>query len=640
MMRANMAWWPAGSGSGFGGQRRRMLPWLAAAALLLVPVAGPAQDRPAERAPERPKSLLPPGFDTPPPPAAAPPLSLPTTTPRPDAAPASGASADGEAPVDGAAAPPLVPADAAAPPPAPDPFAARRSLPPGAPIGLFNAPADGGRAGGFDASSFAGSDGRFLAVLANRIQRPIASRWAMITLRSAMLARVPGPAGINDGDWLAARAGLLMRLGEADGARKLVDALPVERFTPATYAVAAPVSLAAGDLAGLCPIAATGRALSPSPLWDLAYAMCAAMEGDDFTAASLIDALRNQQGRVAPFDVRLAGRVAVLAGGAGRAEGINWEEVDGLTLYRYGVASAAGVPVPADRLPALGSAHAGWAVRNAGIEAAVRLALLRRAAMLGSISAGELASGVAALAPADASGGFADDSRAGRLRGAFTAGGAAARGAALAAIRADLAPGEDLYGALLETATAAAALKPDAALADSADQIIAALLAAGDSTRARAWWPVAQQGDGAVRARSWALLAAGAGGIAVTPDAFKDWRKQTGASDRAAAMLLAALSGLGQAGDGSWDGLKRELLVPASGRWAAAIARAGARSAAGEVALLAATGLQAPGAGWADVPPGHVAAILAALVASRRQAEARRLAAEAVTRAAGTLPPA
>jgi len=566
---------------------------------------------------DAPRSLLPPGFDAPAAAPAAPTPILPGTNPEPaaDAPPALSPLLSGSVP------------GTAPPPAAPDPFAARRLLPPGAPIGLFN-PRPG------DVTAFAGSDGRVLAALANRITAPIASRWAMITLRSALLARVSGPAGINDGDWVAARAGLLLRLGEADGARRLIDALPGERFTPATYRVAAPVSLAAVDLAGLCPIAATGRALSPSSLWDLAFAMCAGMEGDDITAASLIDVLRNQPQRVAAFDVRLASRVAVLAGGAGRAEGISWQEIDGLTLFQYGVASAAGVQVPADRLAALGPAHAGWAARNANLPPAVRLALLRRAAALGSLSAGDLASGVAALAPADAGGGFADDSRAGRLREAFTAGSPAARAAALAAIRADVAPGEDPYGALLETATAARALKPAAELADAAPEIIAALLAMGEAKAALAWWPVAREADDDARLRAWALLAAGAGGVPVDAATFKDWQSSAKPSDHAAGIVLAALSGLGQAQGSGWNGPKRDLIPVVSNRWTAAIRAAGQRRAGGEVALLAATGLQAtPKGGWADVPPAHVQAIVAALVASGRVAEARRFAAEAVTRA-------
>lgn len=602
---------------------------LMVAGMALLPASGTGQEsQPAEARGDRPRSLLPPGFETPAPaPARAPAPLLPPADASPPAPEAGTAPAAGEDPA-GPPLPGLLPDTPV--PAAPDPFARTARLPPGAPIGLFNPPSAGGRADGFDTSAFTGSDGRFLAGLAGRITAPIASRWAMITLRSALLARVPGPAGISDGDWVAARAGLLMRLGEAEGARRLIDALPVERFTPATYRAASLVSLAAADLAGLCPIAATGRALSPSPLWDLSYAMCAAMEGDDITAASLIDTLRSQPGRVAAFDVRLASRVAVLAGGAGRAEGINWEEVDGISLFRYGTAAAAGVQVPADRLAGLGPAHAGWAVRNAGLPPAVRLALLRKAAVLGSISAAELAGGVAALSPADAGGGFADNSRAGRLRDAFTAGSAADRGAALAAIRRDVAAGEDRYGALLETATAALALKPDPALADSADQIIAALLAMGEARRARAWWPVADQADGAVRARAWALLAAGAGGVAVSESSFRDWQGRSKAPRRAQAIVVAALSGLGA----DLAGPRRALVTPGASRWTAAIAAAARRGGAGEVALLAATGLQG---GWADVPPAHVEAIVAALLASGQPAAARRFAAEAVTRAGGVL---
>ncbi len=528
--------------------------------------------------------------------------------------------------------PPLLPdepADGDAPPVA-DPFAAQAALPPGAPLGLIAADA----AGGFGSNSFAGSNGRFVTALAARITRPVASRWAAITLRRALLARVPGPAGIGDGDWVAARAGLLLRQGDVDSARRLIDVLPVDRFTPATYALAATVSLAAADLPGLCPIAATGRALSPGPLWDLAFGMCAAMAGDDLTAANIIDVLRNQRARVAPFDVRLAQRVAVLAGGAGRADGINWEEVPGLTLYRYGVATAAGVPVPADRLAALGPAHAGWAVRNAGLPAATRLALLRGAAVHGSLSVSELASGVSALSPADASGGFAVGSRAANLRDAFSAGSAAARAEAMAAIRASAGAGEDPYGALLETATAAAALRPSAAIADQSVPIIAALLAAGDARAAAVWWPVASAAGGEIKAQAWALLAAGGGGVPVSAGDFSDWRSRTDASPRAAAVVLAALSGLGAARGSDWDALRRELMpamTAAPGRWQAAIADAARRRAGGEVAVLAATGLQGS---WADVPAAHIAAITTALMASGRRAEARQFAGEAVTRAA------
>ncbi len=572
---------------------------IACGLLLAAPVVG--QDAGPNR--DAPKSLLPPGFDTPAPaPSAAPAPLLPGAA----APPAEAATAE--------QAPLLTGQPGDVTPPAFVETQTAAALPPGAPIGIIDA-----AGGAFAADAFIGSNGRFLAGLANRIAGPVASRWVAITLGRALASRVPGPAGIGDGDWVAARAGLLVRMGAVDLARRLIDVLPQERYTPATYRVAGEVSLAAADLAGLCPIAATGRALSDDVMWDLAWGMCAAMDGDDITAAGVIDTVRNRRGALPAFDLRLAQRVVVLAGGAGRADGINWAEEEGLTPYRYGVASAAGVTVPADRLAALGPAHAGWAVRNAALPAATRFALLRQAAVLGTLSADELASAVAALAPADASGGFAADSRAGRLRDAFT-GSPQDRAEAIAAIA-----GDDDYGGLLEAATAAAALKPAAALAGQSDVIIAALLAAGNTRAARAWWPVAQDADDDVRARAQALLAAGAG-VAMDSGDVRAWRDAAKASPRREAMLAAALSGLGQA-----RGLDRVGFKAISNRWTAALASAARRRAAGEVALLAATGLQG---GWADVPPAHVEAIVAALMACGRVTEARLLAAEAITRSA------
>ena len=572
---------------------------IACGLLLAAPVVG--QDAGPNR--DAPKSLLPPGFDTPAPaPSAAPAPLLPGTA----APPAEAATAE--------QAPLLTGQPGDVTPPAFVETQTAAALPPGAPIGIIDA-----ASGAFAADAFTGSSGRFLAGLANRIAGPVASRWVAITLGRALASRVPGPAGIGDGDWVAARAGLLVRMGAVDPARRLIDVLPQERYTPATYRVAGEVSLAAADLAGLCPIAATGRALSDDVMWDLAWGMCAAMDGDDITAAGVIDTVRNRRGALPAFDLRLAQRVVVLAGGAGRADGINWAEEEGLTPFRYGVASAAGVTVPADRLAALGPAHAGWAVRNAALPAATRFALLRQAAVLGTLSADELASAVAALAPADASGGFAADSRAGRLRDAFT-GSPQDRAEASAAIA-----GDEDYGGLLEAATAAAALKPAAALAGQSDVIIAALLAAGNTRAARAWWPVAQDADDDVRARAQALLAAGAG-VAMDSGDVRAWRDAAKASPRREAMLAAALSGLGQA-----RGLDRDGFKAISNRWTAALASAARRRAAGEVALLAATGLQG---GWADVPPAHVEAIVAALMACGRVTEARLLAAEAITRSA------
>ncbi len=195
--------------------------------------------------------------------------------------------------------------------------------------------------GGYGVAAFQGSDGVFVAGLLHRVQAPLASRWAHIVLRRALLSESAAPVGLPPADWIAWRAAVLLRMGEADGAVMLVDAVPVDRFTPLLYKVAGQAHLAAADIAGLCPLAQTGTAVSQDPLWRLATGMCGAMAGDDLTAAGTFDALRGSR-IVDNFDVRLGQRVATLSGGAGRVPNLEWEVAPVLTPYRFGVALASG----------------------------------------------------------------------------------------------------------------------------------------------------------------------------------------------------------------------------------------------------------------------------------------------------------
>ncbi|MFZ4688856.1 MAG: hypothetical protein ACOYLS_06440 [Polymorphobacter sp.] len=581
-----------------------------AVALLALPVIGqqsatepqvPASETDAPP----PKSLLPDSFDGP--------AIAPNTAPDPLLPPTdAGAMLPGQPPLlDGQTAP-LQPVD---------PFAA--PLATGRDISVFGPLRP--ETGGYGTATFSGSRGAFLASLTRRITAPIGSRWAMVTLRRALLSESAAPAGIVPGDWVAARAWLLVRMGEVDGAKALVDAVPVDRYSPALYRVAAQVALAAADIGGLCPIAVTGRSLSNDPLWQLAVGMCAALQGDDITAAGIFDALRDEDKAVEPFDVRLGERVATIAGGAGRATNIDWAESPALTPYRYGIATAAGVAIPAGKLAALGPARFGWLVRSPGVAPDIRLAALRPATVLGTMSATELVSGIAALSPGDA----AADTPAGRLRTAFAGASLSDR---LQAMRAIWASGgaDDRYGGLLESATAAARLPVTAKADDDSANIIAALLAAGSADAARRWWPVADKAGGKVRAEAWALLATGSGGVPTTAAEFKDWRSVSGADDRRAGLLLAALAGLGSTRDGEWSRLKGDLLPRAANSWTRAIDAAAAGGRTGEVTILAATGLQGP---WTEVPPLHLYHIVAALTRVGRAPEARLIAAEALTRA-------
>ncbi|MGI4878514.1 MAG: hypothetical protein ACRYG4_13615, partial [Janthinobacterium lividum] len=418
--------------------------------------------------------------------------------------------------------------------------------------------------GGYGAATFAGSNGVFVGGLMRRIATPIASRWAHIVLRRALLSQSAAPAGINPADWIAERARLLLAMGEVDGAKDLVDNLPADRFTPRLYRVAGQVHLAAADLPGLCTLSSTGSAVSTDPVWRLAEAMCAGMSGDDISAASGFDALRGSEA-VDPFDVMLGERIATISGGAGRAANVEWEAIDRITPYRFGVATAAGVAIPPELLERLAATtHGtswGWVLRAPNQSAAARAAAVRPAAAIGISSASEMVAAISA-GSAELDREALDAGPAGSLRQAYVAGTVADRIAAMKTIWASGTTEPDRYAARIETALAAARLPVDTASADAAPDLIAAMLSAGIDRGAARWWPVVEGGDDAAGSRGWALLAAGAPApLAVTPGRFRDWMKADAASGgrHRAQLLLAALDGLGRTRGSGWDDLRRDL---------------------------------------------------------------------------------
>ena len=98
-------------------------------------------------------------------------------------------------------------------------------------------------------------------------------------------------------------------------------------------------------------------------------------------------------------------------------------------------------------------------------------------------------------------------------------------------------------------------------------------------------------------------------------------------------FLAAALIGLGRvdAGDAADLAEEHDLGLNRQTRWTRAIAMAADRGEAGMVALLVAVGLQ--GQDWRSIPPYRLYHITAALRRVGLGAEARMIAAEAVTRA-------
>nr|WP_295660544.1 hypothetical protein [Polymorphobacter sp.] len=594
---------------------RRPLALLLIAAFAAGPSAGqvaPAPEAPAApvipAAPATaPKSLLPDSF------GAAP--AAPVVEPAPLALPAApdvSATPDAAAPADAAAA-----------------TAAAAAEPSGPPLGSVGPLTPD--AGGYGPSIFASSDGRFVAGLLRRLRTPVAARWAHIVLRRALLSEAPAPVGINAGDWVAERARTLLEMGEIDGAKALIDNLPIDRVTPRLVRVEGQVHLAAADLPGLCPLADTGGAVSSDPLWKLSEAMCAAMAGDDITAASGFDGLRDGN-QVDPFDIMLGERIATISGaGGGRAANVEWDAVDRLTPYRFGVATAAGVAVPLPLLvklaEATGGTSWGWVLRAPGQAAGVRAAALRPAVAIGIASVDDMVSAISA-ASADLDRSALDASPAGTLRAAYAAPTTVERVAAMRTIWASGTDEPDRYAAHVETALAAARLPVDNAVAADAPELIASMLSAGIEDHAARWWPVVQGGDDAASRSAWALLAVGAnGGIAVSPSRFSAYAKDV--SPHRAALLLAALDGLGHARGNDWSAARSDAGLAVANSWSSAIDAAAAAHRTGEVAVLAATGLQVR---WAAVSPAYFAHIIAAYVAVGWNHEARMLAAEAVTR--------
>lgn len=591
--------------------------WVSSTALaaLLIATAASGQDAP--------KSLLPDVFGAAPP-EAPPPAPRPVER-EPDA------PAAGETPTAGPSAGvpvPLLPGvPAAQTPAAPDPFASGPAR-----AGSFDVAGPlTARLGGYGMGAFQDSDGRFLNGLLQRTKPPIASRWGHIVLRRALLSRVPTPSGVRPADWLAERALLLLRMGEVDGAKLLVDALPLDRYTPRLYAVASQVHLAAADIPALCPLAPTAKAFSKLPFWEAANAICAGLEGDDITAAAQFDRLRAR--RAMPvIDIVLAERAATVVTGEGRGANVDWSETKQLSAYRFGLAAAAGIEIPETLLARPPVALAGWIMRAPGLSIAQRSAAAPVAAAYGIASARELAALAAARIAAIEPGAAGEDAIA-DIRAAYAGRNAEERIAAMQRIWRGAKTPQERYGALVRTAAAAARIPPAAAQADDAPGLIESMLSAGYVREALAWWPVLTDGPDDARRAAWPYLAlADRTGRIANGDvgAARAWRRALSgrSADRKAAMFAAAMQALDPGG--GWSSLASDFGVqPIENRYTRRIAEAAIAKRRGEVAILAAVGLQSS---WAGVSPAQLSVVVGALNRAGFTREARMMAVEAVTR--------
>jgi hypothetical protein len=584
---------------------------------LLPPGFGDTSNAPKEKASERPSTATP----SPAPPSAP----TPVAPSEPEAGgPAAGAAAaaptvptvveSDEPAVENSAAEDL--ADEAqnqAPPAVEIPDASRRPTNVVGPL----TPANWGLGGG----EFGNANGLFLAALMRRLDAPLPSRWESMLLRRALLSQIPAPSNMNPVDWVAERAWLLLRMGEADAARLLVQSVDVDQFTPRMFTVAVQTALATADPAALCPLVEPGRAVSDEPIWPLADAMCAALRGDSARAGELIDQARGRSG-AGGIDLLLAEKVIGAGVDTRRAVTIQWDGVDSINSWRFGIASATGLKIPDTLMSGVGPQVWAWEARAPMIPLDQRVEAAQIAASLGVFSSAALVEMYSALAdetdPSEIEGTVG-----GRLRKAFVGGDYKARVEAMHDLWDEAKTPTDRHARLILTATAAARIPPSDSYGDRIADLVASMMTAGLDQPAERWGNVVNSRSDD---RAWSILAVGSARPTVDLGSgrVKDFVKR--ADEEKGKLLVAALAGLGRVSDPAAYGVNPNPVT----RWEAMIQAAARNHQAGTVALLAGVGMQTPS--WRGVPPEHLYQIVAALRAVGHEYEARMIAAEAMSR--------
>lgn len=630
--------------------RLRLALLACAAVAALSGIAGTAQE-----------SLLPPGFDDKP----APPPRKPQTPPRPaassapaparTAAPAAGTPATVTVQRPGSSTAPQVvavpqvqalpgaPAPAApiaaggnlgaidpalideliasAKPKADIPPQAQRSL---ARVGFLDA-ADGG----FSAVSSHYLSGPYVAGLLTAMRGEFVSRWGHILLRRALASRLDTPVGMNGADWAALRAGLLLRMGEADAARAMVQEVDNGFYTRGLEDAAMGSFLATADPVGLCPVTALTAAGRPGWDWTLARAICTAFTGGEGAPAMALLDQAMRKGTAAKIDILLAQKFAGAASQGRRAVKIEWGGVDSLTPWRTGLALAAGLEPPEALRKQAGAAYAVLAARAPMLPLTARAEAADIAAERGILSAAAMVDLYSQLHDADE-----PDSTWGplaeTLRSAYLAAEIADRLTAIRSLWGDASDPDRAYSRLVLTAYAAARINPDAELASDAKALIASMLTAGLDRNALRWAGVVPAGS-----EAWGLIAlsAPAKPAAVSADALGSFKSgDTSTGGLRSRFLLAGLMGLGRVDPATARGFADDLDIDLARetRWTRAIDAAAASENPVLVALLAGFGMQ--GSGWDKMTPLHLYHIVAALRRAGLDAEARMIAAEAVAR--------
>ena len=607
------------------------------------------------------ESLLPPGFDEKPAPRARPAPAPHATVPaHTGAAPVARATPTAHAPAPAAPAHPIlaVPTHAALPedtavtantaPPADAPEADPIDAIDPAVIDLlvqksapkFDIPPDARRSldrvgflaemdGGFPSVSTHYLSGDYVSALLAKMQGPLVSRWGHILLRRFAVSRLDTPVGMNGADWAALRANLLLRMGEADAARALVQEVDSGFYTRELEDAAMASYLATADPAGLCPIDALTAAGRAEWNWDLSRSICLAFNGTEGSPAlaQLDRALKRSENN--HLDVLLAQKFAGSANTTHRAVQIEWGDVDSLTPWRAGLAFATGSEPPETLRRKDWANYAQMAVRAPMLSLGSRAAAADQTAATGVLSSAamvDLYAQIATLQEPDSTWGPLSM----QLRNAYVGTSVNDRLSAIKALWGDSTDPVRQLSRQVLTAYAAARIEPAAGLDGDVTSLLASMLNAGLDSNAARWAPYVTVGS-----QAWGIIAVAAPAklAPVGGDALATFKSSdTSDGGLRSGLLLAGLMGLGRVDQQTAQGFAGKIGIDLArrSRWSEAIDGAAASHNPALVALLVGYGMQ--GTGWHRMTPMHLYHIIGALRQVGLDGEARMIAAEAVAR--------
>ena len=488
--------------------------------------------------------------------------------------------------------------------------------------------------GDMGAQAFGQENGRYLSFLLRKTRAPIASRWASILLRRALLSRVDTPHGVRGADWAAERAWLLLRMGEAESARALVQAVDIDQYTPKMFQVAMQSALASADPAGLCAMVEPAMETSKEPSWTFAKAMCSALSGESAQASALIDmAKARASGR--GIDGLLAEKIVGAGTNTRRAVVIQWDDVPVLTAWRFGLANATAVEIPEKIAARTNPRVKAWNARSPLVPVDKRAGDADVAAALGVLSSAALVDfygQVADVTDVSAISGTPAES----LRLAFSEPEPSARVDAMKVLWNE----ESLdtlgkYARLIVTARAAARITPDGSFGRDIPKLIESMLSAGLDVQAAKWAEIVGNANSKDALTSWGVLAVGVPGRVVdwNINRIESYQRDVGGDDGLRGrFLFAGMAGLGRMSPSDVSKMARDLEIPIEQptSWTRALDRAVKAREPATVVVLCALGLGV--SDWQQVSPAQLYHAISALNAVGLGADARMIAAEAITR--------